>query len=104
SLGSGVGARGGMVQAIARAGSRLYAGGIFFDAGNVLATNIACWRDNQWRPLGKGLNGGDPIIIAEGKPQSGTVNAITVRNNSVYVGGSFNRAGKVKATNIARWR
>jgi hypothetical protein len=104
SLGSGVGTLGGEVYAIAKAGSRLYAGGRFFDAGNVLATNIACWRDNQWRPLGQGLNGGGTVYVVEGQGQSGAVNAITVRNNSVYMGGSFNRAGKVKATNIARWR
>jgi trimeric autotransporter adhesin len=34
---------------------------------------------------------------------NGTVNAIAVSGNNVYVGGYFTKAGTVNATNIARW-
>jgi trimeric autotransporter adhesin len=86
------------VNAVAFDGSgNLYIGGTFFTVGNVVARRIAKWDGNSWSDLDGGLNG--------------TVNAIAVSGNNVYVGGSFTTAEDgnltngivISVNNVARW-
>jgi hypothetical protein len=79
------------VNALALGNGGLYAGGIFTNAGGITASNIARWDGVNWFPLGGGL--------------PGSVAAIAVRGNDVFVGGNFtlNSANGGTAFNIARW-
>ncbi|HYG22818.1 MAG TPA: hypothetical protein VEH04_08555 [Verrucomicrobiae bacterium] len=77
------------VRAVTAAGSNVYVGGLFFQTGQVLATNISRWDGRRWWPLGTGVNG--------------IVYAIAVDGSNVYAGGTFTRAGNVTVTNLARW-
>jgi hypothetical protein len=84
----------GFVFALATDETNWYAGGVFYNAGLVTATNIARFDGANWQPLGAGI-----------WPAGGTtsVDAIATSNNNVYVGGSFAYAGNAAARNIARW-
>ncbi|MEQ9097370.1 MAG: GC-type dockerin domain-anchored protein [Phycisphaerales bacterium] len=78
-------------------GPDLYAGGIFSRAGGLTATNIAKWDGRTWREvegsLGQGINGRVDCMHVHADA-TGT---------ALYVGGQFDRAGGVSASNIARW-
>lgn len=78
-------------------GPELYAGGDFFRAGGLTASNIAKWDGRTWREvegsLGEGINGRVDCMHVH-TDGSGT---------ALYVGGQFDRAGGVSASNIARW-
>jgi hypothetical protein len=78
-------------------GPELYAGGVFTRAGGLTATNIAKWDGRTWREvegsLGQGVNGRVDCLHTH-TDASGT---------ALYVGGQFDRAGGVSASNIARW-
>lgn len=68
----------------------LYAGGSFINAGgNIPVNHVARWDSSAWWPLGGGVNG--------------TVRAMLVFNDELYVAGSFTMAGTVPANNIAKW-
>jgi hypothetical protein len=71
----------------------LYAGGIFANAGNVAATNIAVWNGSTWSSLGTGSANG----------VNGQVSALAFQGDDLYVGGSFGVAGGVSAFGIAKW-
>jgi hypothetical protein len=96
ALGSGM--SGGPVFALAvfddGGGPTLYAGGGFFAAGGVAASNIARWNGSAWSALGSGVGGGSVNALAVFDDGSGP---------ALYVGGSFSSAGGVPATGIARW-
>jgi hypothetical protein len=78
------------VNAIAVDGNLVYAGGIFTNAGGVMANNIARWNGTNWSALGGGI--------------PGSVFAIAVRGSEVFVGGSFTmNTPNGTAFNIARW-
>jgi hypothetical protein len=82
------------VRALANGGTRVYVGGIFFNASNVLNTaGIAAWHEPGWEALGTGVDG-----IA-----GYSVNTIAVNGNDVYIGGMFDSAGGVPVTNTAKW-
>ena len=68
----------------------LCAGGIFTSAGEVPASNIACWDGVSWQALGAGMNGGvnDLVYGPDG---------------ALYVGGWFSTADGIPANHIARW-
>lgn len=70
-------------------GTALYAGGLFFIGGDVLASNIAKWDGAQWHAMGTGT--------------SGRVLALAVYNNELIAAGEFISAGGQPANNIARW-
>lgn len=78
-------------------GPELYAGGDFSRAGGLTATSIAKWDGRTWREvegsLGEGVNG-RVHCMAVHTDATGT---------ALYVGGQFDRAGGVSASNIARW-
>ena len=79
------------VRALAVAGSDLYVGGEFVNAGGVDgAAGIARWDGQQWHSLGRGV--------------SAPVFALALHGTDVYVGGVFAHAGNVlNANGIARW-
>lgn len=78
-------------------GPRLFAGGDFESGGARLSQGIARWDGRVWSSL-KEEN-------AEGV--EGIVRAVAVFDDgsgpALYVGGSFSRAGRSLASNIARW-
>ena len=92
ALGSGID---GSVSALAVSGTNLYAGGSFDAAGGVSATNIARWNGSSWSALGSGV-GGDS--------SGGEVSALAFDGSvNLYAGGTFDTAGGVWASNIAKW-
>jgi hypothetical protein len=77
------------VNALAKAGTDLYAGGNFTLAGGVSAKFIARWNGATWSPLGAGMNT--------------NVMALGISGGTVYAGGTFTNAGGIPATRIAKW-
>ncbi|MCB0212770.1 MAG: hypothetical protein KDJ52_25735 [Anaerolineae bacterium] len=68
----------------------VFVGGISVDhAGGRPVNHIAQWDGQRWSDLKGGLNG--------------TVDALLVNGNTLYVGGQFSLAGSVGVSNIARW-
>ena len=88
----------GTVNALAVNASGLFVGGNFSAAtdnngAQVASTNlIARWsiQNTAWASVGGGIIGQE-------------VNALTVDNSDVYVGGLFSQAGGISAFNIAKW-
>lgn len=93
ALGSGTAANRGPVRALAALGDVLYVGGGSWDsAGGEPAQNIAAYDTTEtgnagWSGLASGING--------------QVNALAIRGNELFVGGSFTIAGDVLANNVA---
>src|SRR5439155_1174288 len=82
--------------------SNLYVGGDFTQANDgaspVAATNVARWDGSAWSALGSG--GGNGV--------DGTVEALAVSGNDLYVGGyvaqaNARGASPVAANRVARW-
>ncbi|GAB3573869.1 T9SS type A sorting domain-containing protein [Hymenobacter daeguensis] len=72
----------------------VYAGGLFTQAGGVVANGVAKWNGTTWSSLGTGAGNG----------VDGAVFALAVANTGeVYVGGSFSQAGGAAANNVAKW-
>ncbi|HYF65273.1 MAG TPA: Ig-like domain-containing protein [Herpetosiphonaceae bacterium] len=82
------------VLALSPAGD-LYAGGYFTTIGGVSASSIARWSNGAWAPLGAGVAGSTfgPIVQALSFAPDG----------ALYVGGRFQQAGGLAASNIARY-
>lgn len=80
------------------AGIALYVGGGFTAAGGVPANSIARWDGSTWMPLGSGLqlNGsfGNVQKMVEYDDGSGP---------ALFVCGTFDHAGGVPASSIAKW-
>lgn len=96
SMGGGVGYYGGInsyVYVLQLHNGLLYAGGIFTNAGNIAATNVAVWNGSSWSSLGAGSANG----------VNGSVSALAFQGDVLYVGGSFGIAGGVSAYGIAAW-
>ncbi len=81
----------GSVDALALIDGYLYAGGGFYRAGDVAATNIARWNGTTWSAVGSGVN--DYLGIS----------ALTANGTDLMAGGVFRSIGGVKADRIARW-
>jgi len=98
SMGGGnQGANGVVLAAVVDGLGNLYIGGAFTAMGVVAATNVAQWNGSTWSALGSGLN---TITFLGG---SAVVNELAVSGTDLYAGGSFNAAGGIWATNIAKW-
>jgi len=91
ALGSGMNGR---VMALTIHENKLIAGGGFTTAGGVSANYIAAWDGTSWSPMGSGMGGDEPYI---------TVFALTVYDDELIAGGSFNTADGVSANYIAAW-
>lgn len=77
-------------------GRDLYAGGIFDSAGGVPARNIARWDGTNWSALGSGVE-------ASLSQLEGAARAMAVSGEDLYVGGTFDTAGGIPASCIAKW-
>jgi hypothetical protein len=84
------------ISALAASPAALYAGGSFTNQSGVSMNRIAKWDGSQWLPLGSGATNTSGVT-------SGTVSAIAVSGDDVYLAGAFNRAGGKPALAIAHW-
>lgn len=84
------------VYALAVYNSELYAAGFFDQAGGQPVHSIARWNGSSWSTIGSGITQSISGVI-------GTVRALHVHSNTLYVAGDFDRAGGVVAHNIAAW-
>ena len=83
------------------AGPALYVGGAFGRAGAIPNANgVARWDGKEWSALGSGLFNSDP-----NQPMLARALAVFDEGSgpALYVGGNFDQAGGLPATNIARW-
>ena len=76
--------------AIAVDGSKVYIGGDFKTAGNVIANNVVQWDGSGWTPLGSGLNGPVRSLAVDGR-------------GHLYAVGLFTQAGGQPANHVACW-
>ena len=86
----------GTISALAASATALYAGGSFTNQSGVSMNRIAKWDGSQWFALGSGATN-------TASSTSGTVSAIAVAGDDVYLAGAFNRAGGKPALAFARW-
>jgi len=84
------------VNALAVVGNEVFVGGTFTSAGGVSANRVARFntQTNTWSSLGTGSSNGVGV---------GSVYALAVVGNEVFVGGLFTSAGGVSANYVARW-
>ncbi|MEQ1892229.1 MAG: hypothetical protein ABL998_06780, partial [Planctomycetota bacterium] len=100
ALGAGVN---GAVAALAVFDGALHVGGSFTRAGNQPAAHIAKWNGAHWAPLR------ERVRPAPGHDDGtdGPVTALAVFDDgtgpALYLAGSFARAGRKSAANVARW-
>jgi hypothetical protein len=82
------------VSALTVRGHELFAAGTLTNASGVEVRAMAKWDGTNWQALGSGFEmiPGNPIL-----------NALTVFEDTVYVGGLFVRAGGRPSICIARW-
>jgi trimeric autotransporter adhesin len=73
------------------AGSAVYAGGIFLNAGGSLTPGIAKWNGSSWSPLGSGVQAGTGIA------------SLLFEGDTLYAGGTFTGIGGVLSKNIAKY-
>lgn len=104
SNGSGNGALGDWVQALAVDGSNLDVGGFFTNAGGVATADyVARWNGSAWSGLGSDGSGGGAIAPSPDAP-SPAVFALAISGSDLFVGGSFiNVAGIQEADDMAGW-
>jgi hypothetical protein len=85
----------------------LYIGGYFTAVGGVAARNVARWDGHHWHSLGASdENGVGYRATARRAPEDEVagVRALAVApNGDVYVGGTFDQAGRSAAACLARW-
>ena len=89
ALGTGIGSGvSDYVRTLAVSGSgEVYAGGIFVQAGGIVANNVAHWNGTGWSSLGTGLNS--------------FVRSVGVgANNKVYFGGGFGGVGDISKASV----
>jgi hypothetical protein len=95
-LGNGTtnGVSGGVYALAVLPNGDLVAGGNFVSAGGVAASRVARFDGTNWHALGSGMGNAFNTVI----------NALAVlTNGDLVAGGSFQTAGGINATNIARW-
>jgi len=134
----------GDVYSIVVAGTDVYVGGSFTEAGEIAASNVARWNSgtNEWAALGDGVDGnvltmafssnklyvGGGAITSAGSVDVAKIAVWNVSNGSwgalgsgvadgidgrvttmiadggdLYVGGDFEHAGSLAASNIVKW-
>jgi len=93
------------VLALAVHNGSLIAGGRFTLAGDLAVNHVARWDGTTWHALGEGVAGvqylwddtGDTLVIDP------VVNAMTIYDGHLIVGGSFTTAGGTPAVSVAGW-
>lgn len=96
-LGSGIeGVTAPCVRALTVYEDQLIVGGSFNMAGGMATDNLAIWNDTAWSPLGFGMEGGEGY-------EGPRVNALTVFQGKLIVGGAFSSVGGVSAEAVASW-
>ncbi len=78
-----------VVARLIRAGTNLYAGGMFDYADGQPVKNIAQWDGTAWMPLGDGVNDAVYTLVHDG--------------TNLYAAGMFTNAGGVEANHVAMW-
>ena len=82
----------------------LYVGGHLTSAGGVQTSKIAKWDGATWCSLGEGLS---RIVINDFPPYQqinvARVDSLLAHGGNLVVGGGFNMASAVAATNVAVW-
>ena len=73
----------------------LYASGVAISTPTTTRAQVSYWNGSVWTNLGTGLG-----TTATGFP---VVAALAVVGSDVYVGGTFQSAGGVRAPHVARW-
>jgi hypothetical protein len=91
SFGSGL--RDGSVQHLRSVAGGMLVGGGFSSADGIKAMGVALFLDNTTIPLG----------LDEGLGLNGSVEAIAVFQNQIYVGGQFEYAGPQRVNHVARF-
>ncbi|GEM_PF-1640763 len=89
----------GIVYSLKVFNNELYAGGLFINAGTVKANHIARWNGTSWMTVGSTKGG---YGIDDGSVSS-YVYTMAEYNGGLYLGGTFNKAGKINTSNIIRW-
>lgn len=81
---------GGPLSAVAVSGETVYAAGLSpAGSSHRRHTGIAKWDGQDWGPLGAGVEG--------------TIRAIVVDGDTVYVGGDISKAGGIPVRHVAKW-
>jgi hypothetical protein len=83
------------VYALCEYDGQLVVGGNFDEVGSLSANHIAVWNGTQWGQLGQG--------VYDGPYQQVLALAVSDSGDSLFVGGTFERAGAVTANNVAEW-
>ncbi|MFC1552522.1 T9SS type A sorting domain-containing protein [Candidatus Latescibacterota bacterium] len=95
-IGSGLG---GTVSALTVYNGILIAGGYFTTADGVEVNRITAWDGLSWSPLGSGIS---DVVLPDVYVQT-YVEALTVYDEELIVGGKFTVAGGKDAPHIAKW-
>lgn len=85
----------GEVRAIVVAGDDVFVGGSFSKAGDVLSKGVARWDGARWHSLAGGLE--------DGYASPGKAYALAYVDGTLYVGGTFVKAGTTEARGLAAW-
>lgn len=88
----------GLVSSMAVYHGQLVVGGTFRAIGSDSVTNLARWDGAHWQTLGTGL-----LPAGEGYYPSGSVNALLVHGDTLYVGGSLVPASTGTWNSLATW-
>jgi hypothetical protein len=89
---------GGFVYQLFAHNNKLYVGGWFHKAGDKTTEGLAAWdlTNESWETL----NGG---LASNYEYDQVHAYAFEAKDNDIYVGGKFNRAGGVPVKNVAKW-
>jgi hypothetical protein len=99
SLGTGLSysESGGGVGGLIMADGKLYASGLFDQAGILTANSVAVYDGVSWQPLGDGLGNFAPYCVSSTLDYSGP------SDYDIYFGGMFSSAGGKPSYNIAKY-
>ncbi len=75
---------------------RIYVGGRISTVGGVAVSNIAMWDGSKWSALGAGVEGSSGVL-------DGSVEAMVIVGNDLYVGGTFVRSWRREHQHLAKF-